>query len=85
MAVNELRRVCAQCGKEKKLNEFGRKQAKCKVCISANKKAARKNPETGDKIREKNNAEKRKANATEEGAAKNRANVKRWRKNTGRH
>ena len=83
--ANELLRRCTQCGKEKRLNEFGRKQAKCKVCVSANKKAARQDPEKGAKIRERDNAAKKKVNATEEGAAKNRANVKRWRKNTGRH
>ena len=82
---NELMRRCTQCGKAKKLKEFGRKQAKCKACISANKKADRQDPEKGPKIRERNNAEKKKANATEEGARKNRENVKSWRKRTGRH
>lgn len=81
----ELMRKCTQCGKDKKLKEFGARQARCKDCISKNKKAARQDPEKGDKIRERDNAAKKKANATEEGAAKNRANVKRWRKRTGRH
>lgn len=83
--MREMGKVCLQCGKEKKFKEFGQNQARCKACISINKKAKRANPETGDKIRERDKANKKRVNATEEGARKNRDNVKRWRKNTGRH
>lgn len=79
--MKEMGRVCIQCGKEKKVKEFGAKQARCKTCTSLNKKAKREDPEQGAKLRAQDRASKKRANATEEGAQKNRENVKRWRRN----
>lgn len=78
--MKEMGRVCLQCGKEKKLKEFGAKQSRCKACTSANKKRKREDPVEGTKLRRQDRESKRRTNATEEGAAKNRANVKRWRR-----
>jgi len=83
--MKEMGRICIQCGKEKKIREFGSKQSRCKACTSANKKAKREDPKEGAKLRRQDKESKRRANATEEGAAKNRENVKRWRKKTGNH
>lgn len=83
--MKEMGRICIQCGKEKKPKEFYARQSRCKACTSENKKVKRQDPEKGEKIRERDKAAKKRVNATEEGAKKNRDNVKRWRRNTGKH
>lgn len=83
--MKEMGRICIQCHQEKKLKEFGAKQSRCKACTSANKKAKRRDPKQGEKIREQDKASKKRTNATFEGKVKNRENVKRWRRNTGNH